>query len=466
VNVPPTAAFTPTCTNMSCAFDASASTDPDGTIAGYSWDFGDGSAAGNGESPNHTYTTPGTYTVKLTVTDDSGASTTTSQNVNAALPPNQLPTATVTASCSLLVCAFDGTNSSDSDGTIAGYSWDFGNGDTSTAASPKYTYPTGGTYTITLTVTDNRGGTGTATKTVTVGANQAPTAAFTQSCTNLACSFDATTSADPDGSVASYAWSFGDGTTATGATPNHTFGALGQYPVQLTVTDNLGSTGTVTKKISVTALLASDAFGRTTTAGWGTADTGGAWSLSGAANTLFATGSGVGTMNLNAGGAAPLATLKNVSATNLVETVDVSADKAATNNGYYLLLKGRVVGTSNYTLKLRILPGGVVHLVMSKVVAGTETVFKEVNLPALTYNVGDTLRVQFAITGDGTTTTLTGSAWKVGTSAPNSPQVTQTDTDPTLQGAGAVALQGYLSGNVSNAPVNLSIDNFGVVASS
>jgi PKD repeat protein len=83
--------------------------------------------------------------------------------------------------------------------------------------------------------------------------NQDPTAAFASTCTYLACTFDGSGSSDPDGSVVSYAWDFGDGTTATGATPDHTYPAAGGYPVTLVVTDNSGGTGSITQTVTVTA---------------------------------------------------------------------------------------------------------------------------------------------------------------------------------------------------------------------
>src|SRR5206468_6998016 len=105
----------------------------------------------------------------------------------------QPPTAAFTSSCTALTCSFTST-SSDPDGSIAAYSWTFGDGATSTAQNPSHTYAAGGTYTVTLTVTDNQSATGSTAKTVTVAAaNQPPTAAFTSSCTALTCSFTGTT---------------------------------------------------------------------------------------------------------------------------------------------------------------------------------------------------------------------------------------------------------------------------------
>ncbi|MBC7093129.1 PKD domain-containing protein, partial [Candidatus Bipolaricaulota bacterium] len=151
---------------------------------------------------------------------------------------------------------FDGRASTDPDGTIVGYSWNFGDGATGTGAQVQKRYSSAGTYTVALTVTDNRGATGTTTRTVTVTApNQPPTASFVFSPTNpdpgVSVTFNGTASSDPDGTIVSYAWNFGDGGTASGPTVSHAYGAAGAYTVTLTVTDNLGATGTKTQTIQV-----------------------------------------------------------------------------------------------------------------------------------------------------------------------------------------------------------------------
>src|SRR5213076_1094252 len=113
-NQPPVASFTRSCNGLSCSF-TSTSSDPDGSIASYRWTFGDGSAAVTTQNASHTYAAGGTYTVTLQVTDNQGATNSTSQSVTVA-PANQPPVASFTQSCNGLTCTFTST-SSDPDGT-------------------------------------------------------------------------------------------------------------------------------------------------------------------------------------------------------------------------------------------------------------------------------------------------------------------------------------------------------------
>src|SRR5207253_408138 len=148
--------------------------------------------------------------------------------------------AALTSSCPTLTCSFS-DQSSDPDGSVTSWQWTFGDGTTgSTTQNPSHTYSAAGSYTVTLTVKDNQNASSSpVSHTVQVTApNQPPSAAFTFSCPTLACSFS-DQSSDPDGSVTSWQWTFGDGTTgSTAQNPSHTYSAAGSYTVTLTVKDN------------------------------------------------------------------------------------------------------------------------------------------------------------------------------------------------------------------------------------
>jgi PKD repeat protein len=140
------------------AFDGSMSVDADGTIASYAWNWGDGTPAGSGATATHAYAAPGTFTVTLTVTDDDGATDTATLAVTIAPAANQPPTAAFTVTEDGLTVTFDAATSSDPDGSVASYQWDFGDGETSVAGpSVTHTYAATGTYPVTLRVTDDDG---------------------------------------------------------------------------------------------------------------------------------------------------------------------------------------------------------------------------------------------------------------------------------------------------------------------
>jgi PKD repeat protein len=250
-NQPPRADFDVSCPDLTCSF-SDRSSDPDGTIVSRQWDYGDGTS---GTEPSHTYASPGKYKVTLTVTDDAGASNSKTKDADAkAPPPNKAPVAAFTSSCSDLSCSFDSGGSSDPDGTISSRAWDFGDGSSSGDANPSHTYASGGSYTVKLTVTDNEGATGSVTHPVNTSApNQAPTAAFSSSCSDLTCSFDSSNSSDPDGSISTRTWDFGDGSSSNDANPSHTYASAGSYNVQLTVTDNSGSSSNISHQVTTTA---------------------------------------------------------------------------------------------------------------------------------------------------------------------------------------------------------------------
>ena len=261
-NLPPTAvcAADPTSGDapLTVAFDGTGSTDSDGTIESYAWDFGDGNTA-TGAMVSTTYGNPGTFTAQLIVTDNDGASDTCTVDITVEAP-NVAPTAVCaadpTSGDAPLTVAFDGTGSTDSDGTIESYAWDFGDGNTATGAMVSTTYGNPGTFTAQLIVTDNDGASDTCTVDITVEApNVAPTAVCEadpeSGVAPLAVAFSGANSTDSDGTIESYAWDFGDGNTATGATASNTYTDPGTYTAQLIVTDNEGAADTCTVDIVV-----------------------------------------------------------------------------------------------------------------------------------------------------------------------------------------------------------------------
>jgi PKD repeat protein len=173
-NTNPTASFTaPACiAGTACAF-TDASTDADGTVTAWSWNFNDGTALDVNRNPSHTFATAGTFNVTLTVTDNAGGtgSTTVPVTVTGGTPNNLPPTASFTAPACTVNTACQFTDAStDSDGTVTAWSWNFGDG---TAAdinqSPTHTFGAAGTYQVSLTVTDDKGAASTpVTQAVTV----------------------------------------------------------------------------------------------------------------------------------------------------------------------------------------------------------------------------------------------------------------------------------------------------------
>jgi len=144
------------------AFNGGDSNDPDGTINQYDWAFGDGNVANDaGPITTNVYATPGRYHARLTVTDDSGETDTTFTVVTIGtgnLPPLALAGDAVSGTVGNAI-TFDGTGSSDGDGTVNDYNWDFGDGNTGTGSTPSHSYAAAGKYFVVLTVTDSDGAT-------------------------------------------------------------------------------------------------------------------------------------------------------------------------------------------------------------------------------------------------------------------------------------------------------------------
>jgi serine protease len=256
-NQAPTASFTASPETgeapLTVSFNASGSSDSDGTISTYSWDFGDGMTS-SGVTRSHSYSTAGTYLVKLVVTDNDGATAEASTEIIVLPSTNQIPVAAFNFSPpsggAPLNVNFNATDSSDPDGNISNYNWDFGDGQTGSGSTTSHIFTEPGTYSVTLSVTDDDGASNSTAKEIIVTdiPNQPPTAALGvtpsigEAPLKITCIGAA--SSDPDGSIVIYSWDFGDGITATGPRVTHTFTEPGLYTVVLTVTDDDGATDT------------------------------------------------------------------------------------------------------------------------------------------------------------------------------------------------------------------------------
>ncbi|MFT4108332.1 PKD domain-containing protein, partial [Propionicimonas sp.] len=342
----PTASFTTTVDQLAVSVDAGASSDPDGSVASYKWDFGDGSAVveKTTATTTHTYTTAGDYTVTLTVTDNRGGTATATKSVTvgaqqsgviiaesanwqyyygsaapdsswknrtfddsgwstgaapigygSTLVTTDLNPTSVTAdrpraayfranfsvvdpskvsALKLTTVADDGAviyvngtevNRTRMDtGTITNASYATSALRTTAANAspvvidvPTNLLVTGKNVISAETHVNYRGTPDISFKLkadITISstsANQSPTASFSAPVSGLTVNVDGSGSSDPDGSIASYAWDFGDGSTKSGATASHTYAADGTYTVKLTVTDDKGATDSATKSVTV-----------------------------------------------------------------------------------------------------------------------------------------------------------------------------------------------------------------------
>ncbi len=250
VNHPPIADAGPDqrVTASEARFDGRASHDPDGRLVAWQWDFGDG-ALGQGPNPSHVYAAPGSYTVVLTVTDDSGTASASAQDrmrlvVNAKPIADAGPDRLAVPGENLV---FDGSGSFDPDGSIREHRWAFGDGTTGTGATASHAYPRPGRYHVQLQVEDDTGHPGAVGLADVLVQVNAPPIAVAGPDLEIApgdlVELDAGASYDPDGRILSYQWSFSDGEpSAEGPRARRRFEEPGSFGATLEVVDDSGAT--------------------------------------------------------------------------------------------------------------------------------------------------------------------------------------------------------------------------------
>jgi PKD repeat protein len=586
-NQPPTASFTSSVDHLSASFDGTASTDADGTISGYAWDFGDGQT-GSGSAVSHSYAAAGTYPVTLTVTDNQMATAAVTHDVTVTAAPsvNLLAQDTFTRTVaggwgaaetggtwgltgsaasfavsggtgritvgagSTRTAALGAVSSSDADiqttlsfdtvptggggyanvvGRQVGSSFYIANvwvrstgvvsvvlkqgatilsqatvsGVTYTAGMPLQlrlqvtgtapttmrakvwpagqpepsawltsstdstaalqaagslalqTYLSGSATTPVMVSFDNL----IATTTAPAPPNEAPVAAFTTSTANLNVSVDASGSTDSDGTITSYAWDFGDGQTGSGVTASHSYTAAGNYMVTLTVTDNQSATNAVTHQVTATSppagVIAQDDFNTATANGWGIAGVGGTWTVAGSASAYQVSG-GVG-QQIVPPGSTKTSVLPSVNSTAVDLQVQFSTTNNATGGGIFVSVIGRDVGTTNYLARVWLTATGVVQLQLMQ----GSTILQAANITGLAYTPGVVMHVRLQVFGT-SPTTIRSRIWTDGQAEPAGWQTSVTDVTVALQQAGSVGLRSYLSATATESPATIRFDELTV----
>ncbi len=206
------------------------------------WEFGDGSTA-QGPNVSHSWQEPGTYRVTLTARNDAGSDEESKTVTVIPLPPDPPAAGFTVASATVPVnSVVNFTNTSTGDPTE--FLWDFGDGTTSTAASPPHGFNTPGTYEVTLRAT-NAGGSDSVTRTIVVV--NPPTASFTRTVNELVVTFADTTTNNPT----AWQWDFGDGTSSAAQNPTKTYAAPGTYTVTLIASNDAGASAPFSTTVQV-----------------------------------------------------------------------------------------------------------------------------------------------------------------------------------------------------------------------
>ncbi|GAA3608852.1 PKD domain-containing protein [Microlunatus ginsengisoli] len=322
---------------------------------------------------------------------------------------------------------------------------------------------TGGTHSYRVRVVDPFGNSQTSpTVSITVagggGGNTPPVASFTTSVNGRTVSANGTGSSDPNGTVTSYAWSWGDGQSGTGSTASHTYAADGTYTIGLTVTDNGGATNSTTRTVTIgtaPAGVANDTFSRTVASGFGSAPTGGAWSTNGSA---FSVNGSQGLVTVSTAGQGPWAQLAGVSSSSVDLTAGMVLDKRPNAGAVYAGTIGRRVGSNDYRLKAKVDSAGAVTLYAIRT-SGGETALSTLIVPGLTYTPGARLNTRLQVTGTAPTT-IRGKVWLSTAAEPSTWQVSATDSTAALQAAGSVGIHTYVSSSATNGPWVFRFDDF------
>jgi gliding motility-associated-like protein len=207
-----------------------------GAPSSWLWNFGNGQTS-TAQNPLITYTSPGIYSVSLTVKNAGGSDVEQKLNYIIVDTVPQALFISKIAGCIPLVDTFTDQSIAGS-GTITSWTWNFGDGATSTAQNPVHTYATQGTYTVSLTVQNSKGCRDTLTADTLIHTGAKPTAAFTYPVLYTCASDPVRFNNNSKGTVTSWLWTFGDGDSSTRQNPLHYFQDTGYLKIILRAINN------------------------------------------------------------------------------------------------------------------------------------------------------------------------------------------------------------------------------------
>ncbi|SHJ16935.1 PKD domain-containing protein [Actinomyces denticolens] len=292
--------------------------------------------------------------------------------------------------------------------------------------------------------------------------NMAPRPVIRPQVEGMTVTVDGTESVDPDGTIESYEWDFGDGNTATGATATHTYAEARDYTLTLTVTDNAGARKSASQSITVSdvpqgqGIIAQADFTKSRERGWPDAKVAGPWKVSSPAR--FSAADGVGVIALDRAGWMSTAMLPKASSSSTELTSSFTLAEAPTGGGVYASFFPRSTASGAYATKVQVRSTGDVLVFLTSQVGGTEKILAQTTLPTR-WTVGKKINVKTSAAGTGTTS-LAATVWLDGEQEPAAPTLTATDATEQIQGAGSVLLGTYLSGSATSLTNKVLVSDF------
>jgi RHS repeat-associated protein len=292
-------------------------------------------------------------------------------------------------------------------------------------------------------------------------ANKGPAASFDFTSSGLEVAVNGSASSDTDGSIADYTWGWGDGTPSDdGVTATHTYSTAGTYDVTLTVTDDVGGVSVMTRSVTVpfvSSELASDAFERSETDGWGEADAGGSYTVSGGGASAASVASGSGKLSLESG-ASRLVALNAVSAADVQAYTTFALSEPPADGGTFAGFALRAQTSAAYEVLANMGSDG---QPIATLRTGASSVLASYALPGASWEDGEIWAIRAEVTGANPSTVRL-KVWNTEDPEPATWQLTETDSTAGLQGPGAIGFVGSRESSATST-TTVSFDEFEAV---